>query len=126
LIENVLDLPYPPSVNKIWRKAAFGVGMTSAPEYVNWKAQSDKLVMMLGQLRGRPTIAGSFEARIVVDATKKRGAQRGDLDNKIKACLDAAQRYELIADDKNCERLTIEWGDAPHGCRLILRELAVA
>ena len=33
---------------------------------------------------------------------------------------------ELIADDKNCERLTVEWGEAPHGCRLIIREISVS
>jgi hypothetical protein len=38
--------------------------------------------------------------------------------------LDWAQSRELIADDKHCERLTVTWGEAPYGCRLILRGVA--
>lgn len=37
---------------------------------------------------------------------------------------DAAQKFGLIANDANCQDLRVRYGDAPHGCRLILREIA--
>lgn len=117
---NVLtvDLPLPISVNRIWRANKAGKKRVSiSPEYANWKRHADMLVMSMGALRGVRRIHGKFEARIVIQRTP------GDLDNRIKGVLDWAQSRELIDDDKFCERITAEWGEAPTGCRLTLREV---
>jgi Holliday junction resolvase RusA-like endonuclease len=89
-----------------------------SPEYDQWKRAADKLAIALGGCRHLKRIDGKFEALIIL----KR--QRGDLDNRVKGVLDWAQSRELIADDKYCERLTVTWGEAPYGCRLILRGVA--
>lgn len=114
-----IHLPFPPSVNRIWRANKAGRKRVSiSPEYEAWKRHADRLSIALGSHRGLRIIKGPFEARIIL----KR--QRGDLDNRVKGVLDWAQSRELIADDKHCERLIVEWGEAPHGCRLILIPVA--
>lgn len=122
-----LHLPFPPSTNKLWRKTKRGVGMMLSEEYVRWKDQADKVARQTAACRGLKTITGKFEARIILRRfVHNFKGHQGDIDNRIKAVLDAAQRFELIADDKHCERLVVEWGDdnlAPHGCKLILKEL---
>ena len=112
-----VHLPMPPSVNRIWRSTRAGQGdrrVSISPEYKSWKRQADMLAIAMGALRGIRKIQGPFAATIII----KRG--RGDLDNRIKGVLDWAQSRELVRDDKDCEKLTIEYGEAPHGCLLTL------
>lgn len=114
-----VHLPRPPSVNRIWRSNKSGNGRVSiSPEYKAWKAHADILAISMGAFRGVKKIQGAFEAHIIL----QRG--RGDLDNRIKGVLDWAQSRELVRNDSDCIKLTVEYGDAPHGCRLILRGAA--
>jgi Holliday junction resolvase RusA-like endonuclease len=111
----VLDLPMPPSVNRIWRANKAGPQRVSkSPEYRQWLAHADKVAMTTGQFRGLKMITGPFEATIVLHR------QRGDLDNRHKGLLDWLQSRGVIADDKYCERLVLEWGEAPTGCRVTI------
>lgn len=91
--------------------------MHLSDEYARWKREAGELLMTLHQLRGVTMIEGPFTAEIVVRKV------RGDLDNRTKVLLDAAQKFGLVANDKHCEELRVRWGDAPHGCRLVLREI---
>jgi Holliday junction resolvase RusA-like endonuclease len=111
----VIDLPFPPSVNRIWRH---GKRVHLADEYQAWKTTADKFVMYSRQLRGAVGLTGPFHCEIILDRNERRRA--GDLDNRIKPLLDWAQRAELIRNDRDLERLTAFWGEAPHGCRLTL------
>jgi Holliday junction resolvase RusA-like endonuclease len=111
-----IDLPCPPSVNRIWRSNRAGPKRVSiSKEYDSWKRSADALAMSTGQFRGLKTIVGKFEAEIII---KRRP---GDLDNRTKGVLDWLQSRGVITDDKYCERLTIAWGDAPTGCRVTVR-----
>jgi crossover junction endodeoxyribonuclease RusA len=114
--EVILDLPYPPSVNTIWRRSHGG--MTLSPEYKRWLDAADSLIYMGGGTRKLGKIVGDFEAFLTLD---KHHPRPGDLDNRIKATLDFAQRIEVITNDKFCQKLTVERGQAPEGCRLVLR-----
>jgi Holliday junction resolvase RusA-like endonuclease len=117
-----VDLPVPPSTNKLWRQGGgdtYGrVHLSKA--YKTWKHTADMQVMADGGLRGFKTIKGEFEVRIVLDRDQNA---RGDLDNRIKALLDWAQSREIIANDKHCQRIIAEYGEAHQGCRLIVKEL---
>lgn len=119
LLHIVIDLPTPPSVNRIWRANKAGPKRVSlSKEYESWKRSADALAMSTGQFRGLKTVVGPFEAEIVIRRI------RGDLDNRTKGVLDWLQSRGVIVDDKYCERLTIAWGDAPTGCRVTVRPCA--
>jgi len=115
----VLDIPVPPSVN-ITRRS-HGLGVRRIEE---WHRAADAALMTSGQYRGakarRPR--HTFELQIILDEQ----ICRLDLDNPMKCAIDYLRRIELIVNDspKHLRRLTIEWGVAPQGCRLILREAA--
>lgn len=121
--EVVIDLPYPPSVNKIWRHTAAITAQRVylAPSYVAWKTEADALLMATrGWTKRR--IIGPFE--IEIDLCCPRKHPRGDLDNRIKAILDWLQRAGVVSNDKDCQRLLVQWVErdsAPLGCRVTLR-----
>jgi hypothetical protein len=112
----ILDLPFPISVNCIWRSGRRRVFRSE--EYLAWIQQAEALCVYLGSLRGAQAIVGPFDAEIVLDVNER--ARAGDLDNRLKVILDFAQRVELIRNDRDLERLTACWGEAPRGCRLTL------
>jgi Holliday junction resolvase RusA-like endonuclease len=113
-IEIVVDLPFPPSVNQIWR---YGRKVHRSKKYLDWLAAADMAVRANRQFPKRK-ITGLFEAHIILGENHGRG----DLDNRIKALLDYAQSRDLIRNDSDCRRLVAEWWLAhDHGCRLTLR-----
>lgn len=117
-----LDLPRPISVNRIWRANKAGdKAVSKSPEYRQWLLHADQVTLATAQFRGMKQVRGKFEALIVVERC------RGDLDNRAKGVLDWLQSRGVIADDKFCERLVLEWGDlttAPYGCRVTVRPVA--
>jgi|SRR5579872_1604627 len=116
-IAHVVDLPLPPSVNRLWRSA--GKKVFRSQEYQDWQRQADLAFMCVkrGQVR---TIQGEFIAVIEF----KRPRTNADLDNRTKAVLDFAQRVGLIANDKNAVEITLRWSDeAALGCRLKLKSV---
>lgn len=115
-----LDLPAPPSTNRIWQRSKAGKrAVFTSAEYSTWKRTSDDLIGSMAQLRGVKPIPREFEAHIILSERHTRI----DLDNACKALLDYAVRCNLVVDDspKYLRRLVAEWGYAPAGCRLILR-----
>jgi Holliday junction resolvase RusA-like endonuclease len=119
-IVTVLDLPFPPSVNRLWRAGKGGNSRVHlSPAYRAWKDEADALIRSTAGLRGVSRINGLFAAEIVLNVRERAG----DLDNRIKAVLDIAQRYGLIKDDRYLDNLQVCYGDIPRGCRLTLREL---
>ena len=124
-LECVVDLPFPPSTNRIWRHDGNHRNrmIHLSPEYRKWKDKADVAVVANGCWRKRVVMPGRFSVLILLS----RARQRGDLDNRIKALLDWAQRVELILDDKFCEEITARWAptaECPHGCRMIFRSVA--
>jgi Holliday junction resolvase RusA-like endonuclease len=113
----VFDIPLPPSVNRTrkvhwrghrqheaWRKAA------------GWHLQAN------GQFKAAPRRLERYELTITLD----RQQCRQDPDNPIKAAIDLLRALEIITDDspKFAERIVVQWGAAPDGCRLQLRAVA--
>jgi Holliday junction resolvase RusA-like endonuclease len=94
--------------------------MRLSPEYKRWLDAADSMVFVAGGVRKLGKIEGAFEAHLTLD---KNHPRPGDLDNRIKATLDFVQRIEVITNDKHCQRLTVERGKAPEGCRLVLRAI---
>ena len=95
--------------------------MRLSEEYKVWIDTANKFVLYTGAWRRATKIPGLFSAEIVIDIGERRRA--GDLDNRIKAILDWCQARDLVRNDRDLEELTIRWGEAPHGCRITLREV---
>lgn len=110
----VLDLPRPLSVNRTRR-----IDWSAVPRIQAWKAAADKLVMSQGRLPKR--ISGRFEAILTLPEDCPF-----DGDNSPKIVIDYLRRLELIDNDdpKHMRRLTIEFGEAPEGCRVTVRACA--
>jgi len=116
-MEIIIDLPWPPSTNSIWRGA--GRHVYRSKEYTAWIAQAhgEKLIQKI-----KKNIKGKFEAFIVLNPPDKR--QR-DIDNYHKAILDFAQASKMIENDRLCQKLTVVWSDLRStigGARLILTQ----
>ncbi|MEE9481777.1 RusA family crossover junction endodeoxyribonuclease [Methylobacterium ajmalii] len=112
----LLDLPMPNSVNTIWRRGRHSTYLN--PSYRKWMAEADAaLVAQRGNYHW-PRIDGYFDAGLIMPMVK-RGIF--DLDNRIKATLDWAQKAGLILDDKNANRISLEWGHVSYGTRLGVR-----
>lgn len=113
----MLDLPAPPSVNRT-RK----VDWTMGPKYRGWTKRADRLVMA-SRGRTRDPQPRSIPGRFEVAITMSEKHTSIDLDNGIKALIDYLKRIEIVQDDgpKFFRRLTVEWGPALEGCRVVVR-----
>jgi len=93
-----LELPVPPSANRIWR---VGRGRTYlSPEYRLWLKKAR--ILIRNQYRGKP-----LTGEVFVNIAWFRRARRGDLDNKAKPILDALKGL-AYADDRQVARLWLQ------------------
>ena len=110
-----ITIPYPPSVNRIWRTN--GKGTTySSPAYKAWQKEAQWAI--IGQTRGRKII-GPYHLTINAVRPDKR---RRDIGNLEKALSDALVNSGFIEDDCNCEQILARWvidPDAPP-CEVII------
>ena len=109
----VLDLPAPLSVNRTRR-----IDWSAKPKIGRWIKAADALVMSQGKLP--PGLRGRFQVTLTMP---EDGAL--DLDNTPKQVIDYLRRLNLIDDDgpMQMRRVTIEFGEAPEGCRVVVRPL---
>lgn len=116
-----LDMPFPPSMNHIWRAKKTG-GVYRAPAYILWIKQADQLYVMQKHRLRNQMLLGKFHCLLEIYTSD--GRKRRDADNRMKVPLDYATRIGLIKDDSYCERGTFAWVKAedapPHGARLTI------
>ena len=93
-----LDLPYPPSVNRLWRQ--FRGRTLKSAVYRDWTKEA---ALRVGQVE---TIVGPFE---VIFEAQRPDNRRRDLDNLPKAMMDCLTDCKVIEDDSLCQSLTIRW-----------------
>jgi Holliday junction resolvase RusA-like endonuclease len=86
------------------------------------KKQADMAVVANGTWRTKVRMPDRFTANIIFNSKMRR--KNMDLDNRIKAVLDWAQRVELITNDCLCEEVRARWLPIDRDCRLILRSVA--
>lgn len=111
----VFDLPMPPSANRIWRFSRRNGKSYRAAEYTKWIKEADAVFMAQRAGKGWPTIEGGYRMTVVFDRKAARG---GDIDNRVKALGDFAQRAGVVANDRNCVGYAVDWGEAPLGARV--------
>jgi hypothetical protein len=118
----VIDLPVPPSVNKLRKAdwAAFQLGR-------EWIRAADAYVFAAKCRHDNPLKLARiprYELVVVIDEH-----QTGmDLDNGLKALIDYLVRVQVLENDakKNLRKLTVEWGHAPHGVRVIVKPMVLS
>ena len=108
----VLALPFPPSVNAMWRYGRERVYKSKS--YAAWIEAADA-AMMTTRPKPKP-VHGHFTIDLSLPATK-RG--RSDVDNRLKAILDWLQRVELIDNDRFCDEAAVSWADTTE-CRVTI------
>ena len=98
-----LNLPMPPSVNKMTRNAP-GIGRLKTKAYRSWikEAGQEVNVQLIGKRHGLP-----FAGDVGVVMTVER---RGDLDNRVKATLDLLTIHQIYRDDDQVADLHVGFG----------------
>lgn len=108
-----LILPFPPSVNRLWR-ASKGGGVYRSEKYTDWRKHA--LWALVGQCKGKK-IDGPYT--MVLEAVRP-DKRRRDLGNLEKAVSDILQEAKLIDGDHLCEEMTLRWVDAGPECSITL------
>lgn len=98
---------WPPSTNSIWR---YGKRVHLAPAAVCFR---DAVRIVMGEARAkgfmpRESLRGKLGVKLVFHQPNK---QRRDLDNLLKATLDALTKAGLWQDDSQIERLDVSHGE---------------
>lgn len=106
MTEVVLSIPTPPSLNMVYRGRRY---KTAA--YKQWCQDADLQV----KIQHPSTISGPVAIKICIER------QRGDLDNRVKACLDALVRAGVIDDDHYVEDIHVKWDDEVRGAEVWVR-----
>jgi Holliday junction resolvase RusA-like endonuclease len=86
----VLDVPLPPSVNKIRR-----INWATYGDYKRWQADADKTLMLHKQNK-QHAIVGPYVIIITVDYDRFQG----DLDNILKGIVDYCVTRKFVSDDR--------------------------
>jgi crossover junction endodeoxyribonuclease RusA len=107
-----LKLPFPPSVNRLWRVGKGG--MFKSKEYQTWLMQAGWVIAI--QAKGQK-ISGKYNLTINAVRPDKR---KRDLDNLIKAVSDALETNDIIDGDHLCEHLEMSWVIGDFECLVII------
>jgi crossover junction endodeoxyribonuclease RusA len=110
----IFELPFPPSVNGIWRGGKGGRHYLSA-KYKAWK---DAAGLMLRAQAGNKHISGPYAVEIQASRPDKR---RRDIDNLIKPVLDLLSLMNVTSDDSECQLVSAEWVGRGVGVRVAVR-----
>jgi Holliday junction resolvase RusA-like endonuclease len=108
-----LDLPLPPSVNKIRR-----IDWAEYRGYKRWQKDADKTLMLHKQNKQRG-ITGAFKIIIDIDYD----ALRADPSNVLKALEDYCVSRHFVPDDRKrfLKGINIQFADnLPEGCRVTI------
>lgn len=113
-----ISLPLPPSVNVAYanNKKGSGRGRYKTAVYTAWAEEAGWELI----IQKPPKIYGNFSANIILDENK-RG--QSDIDNRVKCLFDILEKHEVIENDRMCDSFSIEWGEAPKGCIVTLKEI---
>lgn len=99
-------MPTPPSANHLFKNVK-GVGRVQTSHY------SDFIRMGVAAIRRQNVRA--MRGRVVIVASVERMSDKADIDNRMKALLDAIVKAGIIEDDRFVTWLPINWLPAANG-----------
>lgn len=114
----VIDLPFPPSVNSIWRGS--GRHVYRSTKYKDWIADAWGCWLCQRATQKEKSIKGYYTLEIIINAPDGR---RRDLGNYEKVVSDFLESSHIIDNDCLCQDLHLAWGakeDAPLGVRVVI------
>lgn len=97
-----VTLPFPPSVNNIWRGGKGGRHYLSA-KYKSWREAA--ALIAKSQTKGKQ-IKGPYALQINVSRPDKR---KRDLDNLLKAVVDLLVHVGVTSDDSELQMIEAQW-----------------
>jgi len=107
-----IDLPFPPSVNRLWRSTKSGKHYRS-PRYQTWFQAAGIEIN-----RQRPgKVLGQFSVLLQLGRPDRRGR---DLDNLMKPVLDILEHYGVIENDNLAQHVAIHWSDTIKGAHVVV------
>lgn len=113
-----VSLPYPPSVNRMWRHFRGRTVLSSDGKA--YKAEVQRLALA----KGAELMTGPLRLRVkLLPKTKKDGTASAivmDLSNCLKVAEDALQGV-CYANDRQVESIRLDYGDAVEGGGLVIR-----
>jgi len=109
-----LDLPYPPSVNRYWRRVGNRTVLSKAARVFR-KRVADLWFVQKCVFRRDGFDDHPVALKLVAQPPDRR---KRDLDNLCKAVLDGLQAARIIGDDVQVRKLELEWGDPAPGGRV--------
>ena len=108
-----LILPFPPSVNRLWRISQNN-GMYRSEKYTQWRKHA--LWAILGQAK-KQKIPGEYVLEIHAVKPDKR---RRDLGNLEKSISDILQAAGVIEDDSLCQEIHLRWVKEGPECLIMI------
>lgn len=103
-----LSLPYPPTANTIWRHVKGRVLLSEKGRLYRRKVA----MSVLGQIGRSKAIGGPVALAMAVMPPDRK---RRDLDNVLKATLDALTHAKIWGDDSQVKRIEIEMHEPTKG-----------
>lgn len=111
---NVLELPFPPSVNTYWRHPT--TGKLAGRHLISEKGREYRQAVIDKASRYKLTkLDGRLSVHVMAYPPDNR---RRDLDNMMKGLLDGLVHAQVIEDDSQIDRLSIERGVVCKGGRV--------
>lgn len=120
-----LELPWPPSVNRYWRAITRGPMAGRVLISREGRQYRENVRAHVMSLPAQAMLTGRL--RVVIEATPPDRRTR-DLDNVLKAPLDALTHAGVIEDDGRIDALTISRAEpcSPGGLRIMITEYGAA
>lgn len=110
-----LTLPWPPSVNRLWRSYQGRQILAAAAR----RYRRDSRHLVSDAMRESALVTLTVPLEIAIDLHPPT-RQRYDADNRIKAILDLLQHAGLVADDAQFQRITVTKCDIVRGGRIVV------
>lgn len=105
--------PFPPSVNRIWRKNSRTTGgVYRSPQYLAWLKEAWAMLP-----RPVPKVRGPYRMAVQAGRPDKR---RRDIDNIFKPLGDFMVGQGIVEDDSLAVSVSAEWADGITGCRVTI------
>lgn len=101
-----LTLPYPPSTNRLWRRA--GKRIHKDAKYTAWLEEAG----WVAREQCSWGLSGKYQLTILAARPDRR---KRDLDNLIKPVSDLLASVGIIGDDCDCEMVVARWIPEPEG-----------